>query len=303
MLARMGVLPEALQITEGQEQLIIPSVDLFVFSLMAFELPPQHKSIMFVDPSDYLSDLPLTLTTFNVRDIPMPPMVVVKALSGAIISDPETKSILLVHSPAHHDNKKAHYPLWLATIWSMLALIRDSQTVWCAAADQVHANLEESTTSEATASRAKAALQALNRLSWDCSIKCFHGGSSVENLVAWFTTDWLNTDHEDQTLELLAADLGLSHKSTSTINSTHFAVKLGQVYSCPDEYQTAEEFQWLRWLGTVFAMRHRERLGTIVNIHNIHWVALTIDYTQNIVGYRDRFGNKAPKFLCKSLDW
>jgi hypothetical protein len=34
----------------------------------------------------------------------------------------------------------------------------------------------------------------------------------VENLVVWFTTDWLNADHEDQMLELLAADLGLSEE-------------------------------------------------------------------------------------------
>ncbi|KAJ7850518.1 hypothetical protein B0H14DRAFT_3664810 [Mycena olivaceomarginata] len=91
-IARMGVLPEALHIPEEQEQLILPSVDLPVSSLMALELPPQRKSTVFVDHSDYLSDLPPTLTTFNVRDIPVPPAVVVKALSGAIISEPETKS-------------------------------------------------------------------------------------------------------------------------------------------------------------------------------------------------------------------
>ncbi|KAJ7798457.1 hypothetical protein B0H14DRAFT_3492517 [Mycena olivaceomarginata] len=107
----MDALPEALQIPEGQAQLILPSVDLPVSSLMTLELPPQRKSTAFIDPSDYLSDLPPTLTTFNLREIPVPPAVVVKALSRAIISDPATKSILLVHSPAHRGNKKARYPL------------------------------------------------------------------------------------------------------------------------------------------------------------------------------------------------
>ncbi|KAJ7369145.1 hypothetical protein DFH08DRAFT_645589, partial [Mycena albidolilacea] len=147
------------------------------------------------------------------------------------------------------------------------------------------------------------ALQALDRLPWDGTIGCFHADSSVESLARWFTTDWLNTDHEDQMLELLSADLDLSDGSTSTIETTYFVLALAQAYSDPEKYRTSQRFRWLRKLGTVFAMRDRDRLGAIVNIHNNHWVALTIDCTKNIVGYGDGFRGKPPSTLHTHLDW
>ncbi|KAJ6550805.1 hypothetical protein DFH09DRAFT_1281202 [Mycena vulgaris] len=55
------------------------------------QLPPQRKSTVFTDPTDYLSGLPPTITTFNVTEIVVPPSVVVKALGRAILFDPEIK--------------------------------------------------------------------------------------------------------------------------------------------------------------------------------------------------------------------
>jgi hypothetical protein len=109
----MSGLPDVLKIPDGPEKLLLPPNNLPVSSLIKFQLPPQHKSTVFMDPTDYLSELPPTITTFNIREIPISPLVVIKALGRVILLNPKVKSIVLMHSPAHH-GKDDRYPLWLA---------------------------------------------------------------------------------------------------------------------------------------------------------------------------------------------
>ncbi|KAJ6560413.1 hypothetical protein B0H19DRAFT_1234659 [Mycena capillaripes] len=77
---RMSGLPNILRIADGPEKLPLPPASLPVAQLIKFQLPPQRKSTVYADPTDYLSDLCLTITTFNVTEIVAPPSVVVKAL-------------------------------------------------------------------------------------------------------------------------------------------------------------------------------------------------------------------------------
>jgi hypothetical protein len=181
--------------------------------------------------------------------------------------------------------------------------VRAARATWCTAVDQLHENLEKPSSSELAVVRAKAALQALDKLPWKGTVKGFRAGSSVENLAHLFTTDWLNTDHEDQMLELLAADLGLGIVGRGAIQSTFFTLRLAQAYSNPEKYQTDPQFNWLRRLGSQLAMKEHQRLGGIVNVHDNHWIALTIDCKNNIVGYGDGFRQKAPANLCAHVDW
>ncbi|KAJ7883901.1 hypothetical protein B0H14DRAFT_2701270 [Mycena olivaceomarginata] len=199
----MGGLPDVLRVPDGPEKLSLPPTNLPVSNLIKFQLPPQHKSTVFADPTDYLLDLGPTITTFDVLEIPVPPSVVVKALGRAILLDPEIKSIALVHSPLHRD-KGGRYPLWLATIWSSMERVREARTLWRTTVKRVDTMLEKSTLLADAAGRAKTALEALEKLPWEGTIQGFGGGPSVDNLACWFTTNWLNTDHEDQMLELLA---------------------------------------------------------------------------------------------------
>ncbi|KAJ7824369.1 hypothetical protein B0H14DRAFT_3469381 [Mycena olivaceomarginata] len=66
----MSGLPDVLKIPDGSEKLSLPPNNLPVSSLIKFQLPPQRKSTVFADPTDYLSELPPTITTFNVRVAP-----------------------------------------------------------------------------------------------------------------------------------------------------------------------------------------------------------------------------------------
>ncbi|KAJ7808638.1 hypothetical protein B0H14DRAFT_2608716 [Mycena olivaceomarginata] len=191
-LAAMSGLPDFLKIPDGPEKLSLPPTNLPVTSLIKFQLPPQRKSTVFADPSDYLSDLPPTTTAFNVAEI--------MSLGRAILLDPEVKSIVLVHSPAHRGKDDRYLP-WLATIWSLLERVREAKILWCTALDPVHETLRKSTTSTAFAGYIKTALEALDGLPWD---------------------NWLKTDHEDQMLELLASDLGISDGNTSCVEPTYF---------------------------------------------------------------------------------
>ncbi|KAJ7805971.1 hypothetical protein B0H14DRAFT_3882544 [Mycena olivaceomarginata] len=82
-------------IPDGPEKLSLAGTTILVSDLIKFPLPPQHESTVFADPTEYLSDLHPTITTFNVLEIPVPPSVVVKALGCAILLDPEITSIRL----------------------------------------------------------------------------------------------------------------------------------------------------------------------------------------------------------------
>ncbi|KAJ7362739.1 hypothetical protein DFH08DRAFT_841388 [Mycena albidolilacea] len=211
------------------------------------------------------------------------------------------KSIVLVHSPAHRA-KSDHYPLWLATIWSKMESARKARTLWRSAVDRVEASLQKSAISEDAADRARAALQAIENLQWDGVTKGVKASCSISDLASWFTTDWLNTDHMDQLLELLAADLGGGNGSTVVVETTYFVLKLAQAYSDPEEYRTGVGFEWLRQLGETLAMGKRTRMGGIANISDNHWIALAIDTEAETIGYGDGFHNTIPSRLRSHID-
>ncbi|KAJ7826137.1 hypothetical protein B0H14DRAFT_2239168, partial [Mycena olivaceomarginata] len=125
----------------------------------------------------------------------------------------------------------------------------------------------------------------------------------VSNLARWFTTQWLNTDHEDQMLELLAADLDVGDGTTTVIETTYFVLALAQAYSDPEKYRTGASLGWLRKLGEALAMGKGTRLGGIANISENHWIAFTIDTEAQVVGYGDGFRSAVPSGLRSHVDW
>ncbi|KAJ7749104.1 hypothetical protein B0H16DRAFT_1691918 [Mycena metata] len=223
-----------------------------------------------------LSELPPTILDFNATELVVPPSFIVKALGRAILLDPDTKSILLVHSPTHGgQNTHNRYLPWLATMWSIMEHVREARVLWRNAVAKVKEILANQTTSDAAVDHAKAAIEALDILGWDENVKGFKAGGFVERLALWFTTDWLRSDHEDQMLELLASDLG--HGATTGIQTSFFVKSLEQAYSDPDGYRTSHKFAWLRRLGSSLATKERTRVGTIGNKDANHWVALGIN--------------------------
>jgi hypothetical protein len=58
----MSGLPNVLKIPDPEKPSLPPN-NLPVSSLIKFQLPPQHKSTVFADPTDYLSELPPTIST------------------------------------------------------------------------------------------------------------------------------------------------------------------------------------------------------------------------------------------------
>ncbi|KAJ7752973.1 hypothetical protein B0H16DRAFT_1418844 [Mycena metata] len=298
----MSGLPDVLKIPDGPEKLSIPAGDLPVSALIKLELPPQRTSSIFTHPTDYLSELAPTITTFNVTEIVVPPSHVVKALGRAILLDPELQSIVLVHSPAQ-GGKDIRYPLWFATIWSLMERVREARTLWRPAVQQVTEMIKKSTTSESAAQHARAAIEALDMLPWDGSVKGFRTGGTVDDLARWFTKDWLRSDHEDQMLEILASDLGLTDSSTLSIRNSFFVNSLAQAYDAPEAYRAGEKHQWLRKIGQALATKDRTRLGTITNKNENHWVALAIDCEKESVGYGDGFGDDPSRLLRKHVDW
>ncbi|KAJ7307002.1 hypothetical protein DFH08DRAFT_720203, partial [Mycena albidolilacea] len=191
----------------------------------------------------------------------------------------------------------------MATIWSLMESVREARTLWRTAVDQVNGRLKNSAIDDAAAERARAAIQALDLLPWDGAIKGFKAGGTISDLADWFTTDWLRTDHEEQMLELLASDLGLSDGSTSCIQNTYFVKALAEACSDPEKYRTARKFGWLRRLGASFATKDRTRLGTIANKNESHWVTLTIDCDKKAVGYGDGFRAKPSSTLREHVNW
>jgi hypothetical protein len=149
--------------------------------------------------------------------------------------------LVLVHSPTHRDKGDWYLP-WLATIWSAVERVCEAQTLWCTATERVDKMLDKLATTDPAAGHAAAALQALDKLPWDCRLKGFKASPSMKDLALWFTTDWLNTDHKDYMLELLTTDLGLSDGSTSSIKTTYFVQALEWAYSDPNAYRSGAHF-------------------------------------------------------------
>ncbi|KAJ6603452.1 hypothetical protein DFH09DRAFT_1068612 [Mycena vulgaris] len=65
----MSGLPDVLKIPDGPEKLSIPAGDLPVSALIKLKLPPQRASSIYTHPTDYLSELAPTITTFNTAEI------------------------------------------------------------------------------------------------------------------------------------------------------------------------------------------------------------------------------------------
>ncbi|KAJ7810585.1 hypothetical protein B0H14DRAFT_2607180 [Mycena olivaceomarginata] len=281
----MSALSDVLKIPDGPEKLSIPAGDLPVSALIKLELPPQRTSSIFTHPTNYLSELAPTITTFNATEIVVPPSHVVKALGRAILLDPELQSIVLVHSPVQGRKDRQSGRQW-SGVW-------EARTLWCPAVQQVTERIKKSTTSESAAQHACAAIEALDMLPWDGSVKGFRAGG----------TDWLCSDHEDQMLEILASDLGLTDSSTLSIRNSFFVKSLAQAYDTPDAYRAGEKNPWLRKIGQALATKDPTRLGTIANKNENHWVALAIDCEKESVGYGDGFGDKPSKLLRKHVDW
>ncbi|KAF8146548.1 hypothetical protein K438DRAFT_1990565 [Mycena galopus ATCC 62051] len=252
----MEALPESLQIPEATANACLPPEDLPVLKLIKFNLPPLHKSTAFLNPTNYLSEYAPTLTAFDPAAIPVPPHAVVKELERALLSNKDLCSIVLVHLPQHRDEVQ-RYPLWLATLW---------------------ARMEH----QEAAERAKQALTALADLGWTGNLQGLKAGGTISDLVFWFNKKWLQTDHEDGMLKILADDLGLSDGDGDTIWSTYF---------------------WLWGLGQGIAMGTRHCLGTVANKDDEHWVALAINSKNKTVPYGDRFRKKLFEHLAIEFRW
>jgi hypothetical protein len=63
----MSGLPDILRIPEGPEKCLLPARDLALSDLIIFQLPPQRKSTIFANASDYLSDLSPTISLFAMQ--------------------------------------------------------------------------------------------------------------------------------------------------------------------------------------------------------------------------------------------
>ncbi|KAJ7835326.1 hypothetical protein B0H14DRAFT_2590319 [Mycena olivaceomarginata] len=191
----MGGLPESLEVPEAAEKLTLPRDDISVLKLIKFSLPPLHKATAFLNPTDYLSEYAPTVTEFGPRAIPVPPQHVVNSLVRTILTDLEIQSIVLT---------SGIHCVW--RLWARMEREREAMAAWRTAVDCIHETIAKNTTSE-SAANAKHALELLDQLAWTGNVQGFKSGGSISNLALWFTTEWLNTDHEDTMLEILADDL------------------------------------------------------------------------------------------------
>ncbi|KAJ7330894.1 hypothetical protein DFH08DRAFT_814985 [Mycena albidolilacea] len=73
----MEALPESLRIPEATANACLPPEDLPVLKLIKFNLPPLHKSTVFLNPTNYLSEYAPTHTAFDPEAIPVPSHAVV----------------------------------------------------------------------------------------------------------------------------------------------------------------------------------------------------------------------------------
>ncbi|KAJ7658475.1 hypothetical protein B0H17DRAFT_1145630 [Mycena rosella] len=156
----MSGLPDVLKIPTGRkssDSAHLPARVQPQSSLIKFQLP-RNAIHCLADPTEYVSELHPTVITFNIAEIPVPPSVIVKALGCAILAAPKPSPSCL--SIRRRTVKKAItiHSGWLHLVVNGACTRRES--LWRTAVDQVQETLEKSTTSEAIAGRANAALKA-----------------------------------------------------------------------------------------------------------------------------------------------
>ncbi|PPR06353.1 hypothetical protein CVT26_004627 [Gymnopilus dilepis] len=284
---------------------ILPSQDLSILELLKFPLPIIQKSLRHqLQPQDFFSTLkPTTFEIDTIRAAPVLPLSLLKQLEASIDLQ-QVSSILCPHAPSLVG---AQLPTWVLAFWIEAARIWPVKSEWILAEEKLDARKKNGKRTGQTIGLVTCVFDALASLSWADKVKGFPGLVDIDILATYTTNNWLKDEHENQMLQLLECELTRTRNDEGVrIADTFLITKLMEIYGRPDHndhYLSAPNLAWLRNLGQELGNGVLDKLATIINIGQNHWVAVIVDFQCAEILHGDSLSGTIPAELEATLTW
>ncbi|KAF8891593.1 hypothetical protein CPB84DRAFT_1683234, partial [Gymnopilus junonius] len=286
---------------------ILPSQDLTILELLKFPLPiirqesPHHP----IHPQEFFSTQnPTTTDADTIRAAPVPPLPLLKQLESKAIDLQQVNSILCPHVPGLLGT---WLPTWVLSFWIEAARIWPVKQEWISAEESLHAWKRSKKRTDQTMSLVNCVFDTFAHLSWTDNVKGFPAMPPMDILTTYTTKNWLKDEHENQMLHLLECQLTRTRNDEGVhIGNTFFVTKLLEIYRRPDRddhYLNSANLSWLRNQGQEFGMGVLDKLATIVNVRQNHWVAVIVDFQSAQILYGDSLGSTINEELEEALTW
>ncbi|KJA29085.1 hypothetical protein HYPSUDRAFT_127910 [Hypholoma sublateritium FD-334 SS-4] len=141
-------------------------------------------------------------------------------------------------------------------------------------------------------------------MSWSGQIYGSTPSTTMEQLPAYLTQEWLSDDHENQMLHLLRDQLNEEALNNNIyVAETYFFQLLTQIHRDPRSYSTSNSFAWIRRVGQDLATGVNDKLTTIININMNHWIGVVVDFERSNILYGDSMGGVIDHGVSETLTW
>lgn len=293
-----------LKIPPDIEDFILPRKTLSVMEFLQFPLPNITQKLTAsttYQSETFFSALAPTITDPQViRRTLLPPLSILESLSQ--ISIPlGTQSIICRHA---QDDR---FPVWILAYWAQVAQAVSLKRRWSSAEEALEVQKTDPKCTTETKNLINQVCAKLASISWSGSIQGFSCAPPIDVLTSYLTKDWLTDEHENQMMYLLDCELARRGQGEGVhVPLTYLVTRLCEVYHHPNRdeyYATAKNNRWLRQRGQELGTGVFEKLPSIINLGQNHWVAIVINATSSKILYGDSFGYPIPKDLVDTLTW
>ena len=302
---------------EAQEKLL-PAPDTTVAKLLAFRFPVTYSTEMVLDAREFIHEDQPTITDPGIIcRIPSPPHNLLQAIAKLLLSNCESGKNMSIVCPHIQRSSEHRLPPWVVTYWFEVEEIRtkyyDPWQKAIKAAKQRQQTLQAKASAAAGASQAKEELfqdieKLIREIKFQEKLRGFERDTeSVGTLTTYMTNDWFSTAHENQMLEVLRREVHADNvlRERVEIVDVHIFSMIKCLYTKrkTDAYWTTRYAKPIRKLGEALASGKKDIMGGIINIDNLHWASVFIDFRKKIILYGDSQGNPAPTSFIRSMDW
>ena len=104
-------------------------------------------------------------------------------------------------------------------------------------------------------------------------------------------------------LDLLKIDIERAGLSAIEIANTYFYAKISQGSEYVEKYTSHTSFRVYQHMGHMLATGTLDSLAFLANLNQNHWVAVVLEFKNDIIWYGDSLGGKIPLSMEKNLKW
>ncbi|THU85169.1 hypothetical protein K435DRAFT_686053 [Dendrothele bispora CBS 962.96] len=220
-------------------------------------------------------------------------------------AQPTITSIVIPHDDI---DPTETYPLWLVPYWAELIPIHEAQRRWMPAVESLRQRQRlETALAGGSGALIDEVYDTLSSLEWSGIISGFPIQIERHYLSAFFTNEWLSSEHEDLLMDLLRGEVndnGSAWRVELPNESGMFIPKIKLAYQKKDIYaESITEFRWLHRIASRLVTGTKTLLGTLANVCGNHWVAIVINTEMQTILHGDSLGASIDGELCSVLKW